>query len=479
MPKVVQLIGNETAVFRDAEVVHAGHVSNATVICALAPAARVGGFTMVPDGANSGLKEKIRELVKKTAELAKAPESEIKLKVVGSLLAVQSVRKVLSELKFDGNIAGECHEAGAFEAYFYTDSGRLRVSPIQKTQKIRVLIVDDSKTIRQLLTRVLSSDAALEVVGAAECPSQAEKMIELLRPDVITLDIHMPEMDGVTFLKKFIPKFPIPTVMISSISMEEGTKVLHALENGAVDYIQKPSFEELDRIAPIIIEKVKTAVTIKVQGARAATQKRLSHDGRINSNVIVAIGASTGGTEALRRFFLKLPAQIPPILVVQHIPPVFSKAFANRLAELCPFEVMEAADGDEVIPNRVLIAPGGLQMALEPDRQAGYKVRLFDGEPVNRHKPSVDVLFRSVAAEIGKKSIGIIMTGMGRDGAAGLLEMRQAGASTIAQDEATSVVFGMPKEAIRIGAAEAVKPLDEIAETLIDWLQTKKAVNFQ
>ncbi|OFZ22537.1 MAG: hypothetical protein A2X94_02660 [Bdellovibrionales bacterium GWB1_55_8] len=344
-------------------------------------------------------------------------------------------------------------------------------------RKTRVLVVDDSKTIRQLLTRILTADPELEVIGTADCPSQAEKMIRELRPDVITLDIHMPEMDGVSFLQKYIGEFPIPTVMISSISMEESTQVLQALEIGAVDYIQKPSFEKLDRMAPLIAEMVRTAATVKVRRSAGTkvSHARIQSSAQLNQSVLVAVGASTGGTEALRLFLSKLPPGIPPIVIVQHIPPVFSKAFANRLASTCPFEVKEAEDGDLIRPDRVLIAPGGLQMAV----QKGSRVRIWDGDPVNRHKPSVDVLFKSVAEIAGSKSIGIIMTGMGRDGAAGLLEMKQSGSRTIAQDEASSVVFGMPKEAIRLGAAQEVMPLDRIPEKLLSWLEQGRRVQSQ
>jgi two-component system chemotaxis response regulator CheB len=336
---------------------------------------------------------------------------------------------------------------------------------------VKVLIVDDSASIRKILTNLFTSDPMIEVVGVAERPSQVEDLINKTRPDVITLDIHMPEMTGVELLKRYLPRHRIPTVMISSISMEESPMVLEALENGAVDYIQKPAFQNLAAQSPLIIEKVKEAAGARVKVTSRPVSQAFREQ-KLRQDLILAIGSSTGGTEALREVLTQLPASIPPTLIVQHIPAVFSLAFANRMNELCPFEVKEAADGDEVRPGRVLIAPGGLQMKLI--RQgAVLKVRVEDTAPVNRHKPSVDVLFDSVAAEIGKKALGVILTGMGSDGANGMLKMRQAGAHTVAQDEESCVVFGMPREAIARGAAEEVKSLRDIPQLLVRWLQPK------
>jgi len=345
--------------------------------------------------------------------------------------------------------------------------------------KKKVLIVDDSKTIRDLLERLFRQDSELEVIGKATNPIEAWEMIKRERPDVITLDIHMPEMDGVTFLETLLPKDPIPVVMITSISQEESGHLFRALELGAVDYIQKPSLPELNSIGPMICEKVRQAATGKVlhkQKKLNPITRSLSGQG-LDQSTIVAIGSSTGGTEALKHVLTELPKGIPPIVIVQHIPPVFSAAFANRLNQLCPFEVKEARSGDILLPDQVLIAPGAKQLSLAPSGNT-YCVKITDDPPVNRHKPSVDVLFDSVAKHIGKKAIGIILTGMGADGAKGLLKMREAGARTAAQDEESCVVFGMPKEAIRLGAVEEIRPLNEIAALLYSWLDRDKRLSW-
>lgn len=340
-------------------------------------------------------------------------------------------------------------------------------------KKIRVLVVDDSETIRKLLHRVFSQDPEIECVGTIELPSLVDQAIQNLKPDVITLDIHMPEMDGVTLLKQIAPKYRIPTVMISSLSREEGTFVLEALESGAVDYIQKPSMQELPLLAPIICEKIKNASLAKMSAVRIqprdpkTTQKRTQlFTGKIDASYLIAIGSSTGGTEALREVLTSLPEHIPPIVIVQHIPPIFSKAFADRMNQLCPFEVKEAQNGDIATPDRVLIAPGGKQMRLEGKGEF-HRVVIEDTPPVNRHKPSVDVLFDSIAHLKRKKVVAGILTGMGGDGARGLLRLHETGAEVFAQDEASCVVYGMPKEAIRFVPSAKVLPLLEVSDFLI------------
>ena len=335
---------------------------------------------------------------------------------------------------------------------------------VSSSGKKKVLIVDDSATIRHLLRQILSKEGTLEVVAEAERPSQVEALIEQFQPDVITLDIHMPEMDGVTLLKKIYPKYQIPTVMISSISRAEGPQVLQALESGAVDYIQKPTLEELATLGPEIRERIRHAALSKKRIQKAVTKVQSR---TYNPETIILIGASTGGTEALRHVFQSMPAQIPPILVVQHIPPVFSAAFASRLNQLCDFEVKEAQDGDEVRPNRILIAPGGKQMGMVK-RGEKLVVVINDDPAVNRHRPSVDYLFQSAAnLKLPHLVVGIL-TGMGADGAKGMKTLRTMGARTVGQDEATCVVYGMPREAANLGAVEFVKPLEAVADQILE-----------
>ncbi len=339
------------------------------------------------------------------------------------------------------------------------------ISTSSSTAKKKVLIVDDSKTIRQLLVKILSEDPGLQVVAEAEGPLEVEKLIEKHKPDVITLDIHMPDMDGVTLLKKIQPKYKIPTVMISSISKEEGRQVLDALEAGAIDYIQKPSMNDLREVASQIRDRIKTAANAKVRSRKTVTRKSTST--ATDKTSLILIGSSTGGTEAVREVLQALPNEIPPILIVQHIPPVFSAAFANRLNDLFPFEVKEAANGDEVIPNRVLIAPGGKQMGVKAMKDKLIVV-ITDDAPVNRHKPSVDYMYQSVSQLGSKKVVAAILTGMGADGAREMKRLRDMGIKTIAQDKDSCVVFGMPQAAIQQGGVDHVLPLDQIGHKIVE-----------
>lgn len=343
-------------------------------------------------------------------------------------------------------------------------------------KKVKVMIVDDSATIRKLLAEVLKKDPQFEVVAEVEKPSEVESLIIKNRPDVITLDIHMPEMDGVTLLKKIHPKYKIPTVMISSISREEGPQVLQALENGAVDYIQKPGMNELSEAATIIRERLKIAAAANTQSSRRSSRRAIVPT-ELDLSSLILMGASTGGTEALRLVLEGLPAKIPPILIVQHIPPVFSAAFAKRLNDLCPFEVREAVDGDLVKPGLVLIAPGGKQMEVHA-RGRDLMVAVTDAPPMNRHKPSVDHLFQSATRlKWNSPMVSVILTGMGADGARQMKVLRGLGARTIAQDQATSVVYGMPREAAAVGAAEFVEPLDQVASRILELCASKKDKN--
>jgi len=331
--------------------------------------------------------------------------------------------------------------------------------------------------MRELLTEILSSDPDIEVVGAAADPFVAREMIKTRQPNVLTLDVEMPRMDGLTFLEKLMRAYPLPVVMISSLTEKGCDTTLRALSLGAVDYVAKPKLDlrsgTLD-LTGEIIEKVKAAAGARliprapVNGAQAPAPQAAVPI-LLGSNKIVAIGASTGGTEALRDLLEALPADFPAIVIVQHMPEKFTAQFAKRLDSLCKIGVKEAADGDRLIVGHALIAPGNHHMELVRNG-AGYCVKITQTEPVNRHRPSVDVLFDSCATQAGANAIGVILTGMGADGARGLLAMRKAGSFTVAQDESTCVVFGMPKEAIACGGAQEIHPLPKIAAAVANRL---------
>jgi two-component system chemotaxis response regulator CheB len=339
--------------------------------------------------------------------------------------------------------------------------------------KKRVLIVDDSALMRQVLQQVLEADPDLEVVGSAGDPFIAKDKIKALNPDVITLDVEMPRMDGLTFLEKLMRGRPMPVVMVSSLTERGCDTTMRALSLGAVDFVTKPKLDlrtgTLD-LANEIREKVKAAASARVVPRRIAAPALNASSSPYLSQIkathkIVAIGASTGGTEALKDLLEVLPADFPGIVIVQHMPEKFTAAFAKRLDGLCKIHVKEAADGDRVLRGTALLAPGGKHMLLVR-RGAEYSVKITDTEPVNRHKPSVDVLFDSVAEHAGNNAIGVILTGMGNDGARGMLAMKNAGAFNVAQDEASCVVFGMPKEAIAAGGTDEVHPLSKIAPAI-------------
>ena len=344
-------------------------------------------------------------------------------------------------------------------------------SQFAATKKTKVLVVDDSATIRQLLKNLIQKNPKFELIGEASKPSEALEIIKKTKPDVMTLDIHMPEMDGVSFLKKIYPQYKIPTVMITSVSREEGTFVLEALENGAVDYIQKPSGTALRNYEDEIYEKLTVAANSQFR--RHTKSHKSTNQMPLNLESLILMGASTGGTEALKTVLLGMPKDIPPILIVQHIPPVFSAAFASRLNDLCPFSVKEAADGDLVTPGCVYVAPGGMQMGLKKV-QDKLMIVVNQDAPVNRHKPSVDYLFESAAKIKMPEAIAIVLTGMGADGARGLKKLRDLGFRTIGQDQATSVVYGMPKEAKLKGGVEFELSLESIANKISELLVSKK-----
>lgn len=353
--------------------------------------------------------------------------------------------------------------------------------------KIKVLIVDDSAVVRQTLSSIINSDPQLEVIAVASDPYFAKDKIINKKPDVITLDIDMPRMDGLTFLKILMSQNPIPVIVISSRTSEGSIDAIKALEYGAVDIMCKPQVHQddfLEESRILICDSIKAAARAKISRMRsfdapvlqvqpkfktdAVLQKNSVSQRAIDTNRLIAIGASTGGTEALRAYLETLPEDAPGTVIVQHMPEKFTYLFAKRLNDLCKVTVKEAEHGDEVKVGLALIAPGNRHMIVKR-RGSGYYVELLDGPLVNRHKPSVDVLFRSVANCASRNAIGVIMTGMGDDGAHGLLEMKEAGAHTIAQDEKSCVVFGMPKEAIKLNAADIVMPLQNISNYVLHY----------
>ena len=342
-------------------------------------------------------------------------------------------------------------------------------------RKIRVLIVDDSAIVRRALSQIVSSHPDLEVAGTASDPFVARDKILSLKPDVLTLDIEMPRMDGLTFLRKLMRYHPLPVVVISSLGQSSSQAALEALDSGAVDVVAKPG-------GPYSVSELRDQLALKIRAAASASLRRRTNTaaqqprsitpkpaGRAVS--LIAIGASTGGVEALRSVLAVLPEDMPPIIVVQHIPAVFSCEFARRLDKICRIRVKEAQDGDAVEPGRALIAPGNFHLSLRGSRGA-YRASLHAGDPVHYQRPSVDVLFDSVAKVAGESALGVILTGMGADGAAGMLAMRRTGAHNIAQNETSCVVFGMPREAIRMGGVDEVLPLDRIGEELARYALT-------
>ena len=339
---------------------------------------------------------------------------------------------------------------------------------------IRVLIVDDSATARAVLKEILNAASDIEVVGVAPDAYAARDKIVQLKPDVICLDVEMPRMDGITFLRKLMHYYPVPVIMVSSLTRRGAQTTFDALEAGAIDFVAKPHsniYDGADEIKKELVEKVRMAAKARYKVAStpkpAPPAQPLTYALSETTNKIIAIGASTGGTEALKEVLVRMPANAPGIIIVQHMPASFTGPFAERLNGLCEVEVKEAKNGDTVGIGKALIAPGDYHMVL---RRSGarYYVEVGSGEKVSGHRPSADVLFNSVAKTAGANAIGIIMTGMGGDGAKGMLHMHQAGAKTIAQDEKTCVVFGMPKVAIELGGVDHIVPLQEITRKSLE-----------
>lgn len=350
-------------------------------------------------------------------------------------------------------------------------------------QKIRVLIVDDSAVIRKLLEKIFSSSPDIEVVGTASDPYIARDKLVNLKPDVMTLDVEMPRMDGISFLEKVMQHFPTRTIIFSSLAKTGSETYLRALEAGAIEIMEKPSIDvsqSLESLSHTIVEKVKIVAKARINPVKklvspgAPVQKVNPTSLARTTHQLIAVASSTGGTEALKVFLSGMPADIPGTLVVQHMPPGFTKSFADNLNQLFPFEVKEAQEGDQVVPGRVLIAPGNYHMEITRSG-AFYYVKLHQGPALHSVRPAADYLMKSVAKYVGKNALGVVLTGMGKDGAEGLLEMKNAGAYTVAQNEETCVVYGMPAAAVALGGVDRVLPLDRIAGDLLHQIKDRNA----
>jgi two-component system chemotaxis response regulator CheB len=347
---------------------------------------------------------------------------------------------------------------------------------------IKVLIVDDSALIRSVMKEIVSSQKDMEVVGVAPDPIVARELIKQTNPDVLTLDVEMPRMDGLDFLEKLMRLRPMPVVMVSSLT-EKGSEItLRALELGAVDFVTKPKLSiqsGMREYTDLIADKIRAAAAARIKprhvphpdAPKATGELPMLRNPLTSSEKLIIIGASTGGTEAIKDFLTQMPSDCPGILITQHMPEGFTRSFAKRLDGLCKISVQEAAGGERVLPGHAYIAPGHSHLLLARSG-ANYVTQLDQGPPVNRHRPSVDVLFNSAAACAGKNAVGVILTGMGKDGALGMLEMKKAGAYNFAQDEATCVVFGMPREAIAVGATDEVGPLHALPGMVLNYLAT-------
>ena len=354
--------------------------------------------------------------------------------------------------------------------------------------KTRVVVVDDSALVRGLLTEIINQQPDMECVGAAADPFVAREMIRELNPDVITLDVEMPRMDGIDFLGKLMRLRPMPVVMVSTLTERGADVTMRALELGAVDFVAKPKIgvaDGLKLLAHDITDKVRIAAKAHLRRAAAPAGSAgavprpstpAPSIGRLSTEKIIFIGASTGGTEATKEVLMNLPPDCPAVVITQHMPPGFTKSYAARLDGLCKVRVAEARDGERILPGHAYIAPGGLHLSVERSG-ANYIARVRDGEPVNRHKPSVEVLFKSAARVVGPNALGLMLTGMGADGASAMREMRDAGSYNFVQDEASCVVFGMPREAIAAGAAHEVLPLTHIASKLIERLRSTSGMS--
>lgn len=400
----------------------------------------------------------------------------------------ENIRIALELLhKFGIKIEGK--KVGGFrgkKVRFFTESGLVQIKEIEQTEKIpqpppkinpiKVMVVDDSKPMRLLLAKMIEEDPLLKVIHVAEDANEAQLLMRREKPDVITLDIQMPGMSGIDFLKVYMQSTPIPTIMVSGFTATDFDPIMESLENGAFDFIKKPSFSDTATMAKDLQEKIKQAFKSKSipikKDSPTILKEKIILGTPLLSKYIVAIGASTGGTEALKELLIRLPENVPPIVIVQHIPPGFSRAFANRLNALCSFKVKEAENGDILQAGNCYVAPGDFHMRFI-ENNGQIMIKITEDPPVNRFRPSVDYMFNSVIDFTGRRKVmGILLTGMGDDGAKGLLQLKRKGVFTVAQDEATSIVYGMPKVAKELGATSAILPLDEIPRAIAKWINT-------
>ncbi len=359
-----------------------------------------------------------------------------------------------------------------------------KTGPAAQPRKIRALIVDDSALIRRMLTEIINSQKDMEAIGAAADPIAAREMIRSLNPDVITLDVEMPKMDGLDFLEKLMRLRPMPVVMVSTLTEKGSETALRALELGAVDFVAKPKIDIVNGL-----QEYAQEITDKIRAAASARLRRIAPDARpagrvdlpalanrgLSTEKLIIVGASTGGTEAIKEFLIHLPPDSPGILITQHMPEGFTRSFAERLNQLCRITVTEAAHGERILPGHAFVAPGHSHLLLKRSG-SNYMTELSQSPLVNRHRPSVEVLFRSAAQAAGPNAIGVILTGMGKDGALGMLEMHRAGAHTFAQDEDSCVVFGMPKEAIAAGGVDEIVPLQDMSRKVLARLMQQGSI---
>ncbi|MFW5887371.1 MAG: chemotaxis-specific protein-glutamate methyltransferase CheB [Bacteriovoracia bacterium] len=437
----------------------------------------------------------IPNLLRKFKEHGSAPK-DIVAKVVGGGHVVSAIEendnevgqlniKIARELLKRYSIPIVAEDVGGLfgrKILFSTSSGEIKLKKIQQVEskkvhhaKLKVLVVDDSKPVRTMIRAMVEKDSSLMVIGEAEDGIQGQELIIKLKPDVITLDINMPRLDGVSLLKEYMATNPIPTIMVSALGYSESGPVFQALEEGAFDYFTKPDFKSMQEKGSELVNKIKAAYAARgflsrKKSVSSGGQVRISQKKSLD-RTLIAIGASTGGTEALKNLLTRLPANIPPIVIVQHIPPIFSQAFATRLGELCAFNVKEANNGDILQKSVVYIAPGGKQMKVVSCND-GLMIKITDDEPVNRFKPSVDYLFKSLLPIKSFSMMALILTGMGDDGAQGLLQLKNNGVFTVGQDENSCAVYGMPKVAYDIGATSKVVSLDNMPYTISRFLES-------